>query len=251
MDDPNELAKDIITGSISGSVGKVVDSKVAVSLLGPAATELGDLMGQIASVAHFYATDNMARIFKRWAEDRKGKAVSEDEFKRILPLLPTASLVSDSELQEKWACLLEASSSADSDLLPSFGQTLAQLTVSEVRFLDAFWIDVFVGQITKFELWNRYWSMAEPTDQANGQADLRSAAWRKFNEICFNLRRLGLLETVRVDEQGALLEDNQPNSHGLVTKTQDPTTKRAFTLTSYGGKFVLAVKRFKQDDPGT
>ena len=139
MDDPNELAKSVITGAISETAAKVLETDVSRHLLDPAASEVGKLMGEIASVARFYATDNMARIFKRWAESRNGRPVVEVEFKRVLPLLPTASLVSDEELQELWARLLEATAQTESNVLPSFGQTLAQLTRSEAKFLIAAW----------------------------------------------------------------------------------------------------------------
>lgn len=109
------------------------------NLLSPPSKEVGELLGTIANVARFYATENMKKIFTRWAKHRSGeKQITETDFKKIMLLLPAASMVSDDELQEKWAILLENAISEDG-FLPSFGQTLSQLSVEEVRYLDRLW----------------------------------------------------------------------------------------------------------------
>jgi hypothetical protein len=46
---------------------------------------------------------------------------------------------SDDELQERWAALLESSVANPDSTLPSFGQTLSQLSSEEARFLDRLW----------------------------------------------------------------------------------------------------------------
>jgi hypothetical protein len=46
---------------------------------------------------------------------------------------------SDDELQDRWAALLESAATADVGYLPSFGQTLSQLTAEEAKFLDRLW----------------------------------------------------------------------------------------------------------------
>ena len=55
-----------------------------------------------------------------------------------MPLPPIASMVGEDELQERWAVLMESIVTGNS-CLPSFGQTLSQLTTEEVQYLDRLW----------------------------------------------------------------------------------------------------------------
>lgn len=133
MDDSQDLAKDLVTDTISKTAAQVLETTIAKTLLEPVSTEIGQLMGDIANMTRFYVNRNSASIFTVWAGQR-GTPVQEDDFGRVLPLLPTASLVSDQELQELWGKLLESFCSEEDLVLPSFGQTLAQLTSSEAKF---------------------------------------------------------------------------------------------------------------------
>jgi hypothetical protein len=118
---------------------KILESEPAKNLLSPVTKEIGEFLGTVANLARFYATENLERIFKRWASFRgHAHPLSAEEFKKVMPLLALASMVSDEELQERWAVLME-STATDEGCLPSFGQTLAQLTSEEVRYLDRLW----------------------------------------------------------------------------------------------------------------
>jgi hypothetical protein len=110
----------------------------ANNLLSPTTKEIGGLLGDVANLGRFYMTQNLEKIFKQWAESRNGRILGGEEFKKVMPLLPLASMVSDHELQERWAALMESTATGDGSL-PSFGQTLAQLTSEEVRYLDRLW----------------------------------------------------------------------------------------------------------------
>lgn len=61
------------------------------------------------------------------------------DFECVMPLLPAASMQSAGELQDLRAALFESAATADVDYLPSFGQTLSQLTAEEAKFLDRLW----------------------------------------------------------------------------------------------------------------
>lgn len=61
--------------------------------------------------------------------------ITVEEFKKVLPLLPLASVQSDDDLQARWAALLEHTAT-DGSALPSFGQTLSELSAEEAKFLD-------------------------------------------------------------------------------------------------------------------
>jgi hypothetical protein len=123
----------------SDALLKVLESEPAKNLLSPVTVEVGELLGTIANLARFYATDNLQRVFKKWAKlGGRWRTINAEEFQKVMPLLPLASMVSDDELQEKWAVLME-STVRQGGLLPSFGQTLSQLSVEEVRYLDRLW----------------------------------------------------------------------------------------------------------------
>jgi hypothetical protein len=90
-------------------------------------------------IANFYITRNLECIFVKWRDYRRGSDITDAEaFRKIMPLLPIASMVGEDELQERWAVLMESIVTGDS-CLPSFGQTLSQLTTEEVQYLDRLW----------------------------------------------------------------------------------------------------------------
>jgi hypothetical protein len=130
MGDPNNQLSDAM---------KILDSEPVKNLLSPVTKEVGEFLGQIANLARFYATENLEAIFTKWARGRRnGRTIDAEAFKRVMPLLPLAAMVSGDELQEKWAVLMESAATED-NCLPSFGQTLSQLTAEEVRYLDRLW----------------------------------------------------------------------------------------------------------------
>lgn len=114
------------------------------NVLSPPTRELGDFLGTIANLCRFYATENLAKIFKKWAEYRRGeRPLNREDLRKVMPLLPAASMVSDDELQEKWVRLMESATCGDSHS-PAFGQTLAQLSAEDVRFLDKLWVTALI-----------------------------------------------------------------------------------------------------------
>ena len=138
--DPNAAAGEIVKGAL--------DSELVKDLLGPMAQNLGLIMGKISDIARFYAEDNLGKIFKKWAGQRKGKPLDAAAFRRVLPLLRDAAMQSDDELQERWASLLENVATTANGVLPSFGQTLSQLTPAEARYLDRVWEHVSAPRVT-------------------------------------------------------------------------------------------------------
>src|SRR5216683_6829015 len=123
MGDPNNPLSDAI---------KILVSEPANNLLSPVTKEVGELLGTIANLAGFYMTGNLESIFTKWAKFRRGgRKLDAEEFKKVMPLLQLASMVSDDELQGNWAALME-NTAVQGGCLPSFGQTLSQLTAEEV-----------------------------------------------------------------------------------------------------------------------
>jgi hypothetical protein len=130
MSDPNDALKPI---------SDIINAEPVKNLLSPLTKEVGELIGTVANCARFYATENLEKIFTKWANaHRSGYTIEPEAFKKIMPLLPLASMVGDDELQDKWALLME-STATEGGSLPSFGQTLFQLTAEEVQYLDRLW----------------------------------------------------------------------------------------------------------------
>lgn len=50
---------------------KILDSEPAKNLLSSPAKEIGELQGTVANLLRFYATENLERIFKKWAKFRR------------------------------------------------------------------------------------------------------------------------------------------------------------------------------------
>jgi Abortive infection alpha len=109
------------------------------NLLGPLTKNFGLILGQVSDIARFYTEQNLLSIFTRWAAQRKGEPLEAEGFKRVLPLLRDAAMQSDDELQGRWASLLENVANDAKGVLPSFGQTLSQITSAEARYLDRIW----------------------------------------------------------------------------------------------------------------
>jgi hypothetical protein len=134
MFDPSPDPQDLL----SDAAAKIVAEPVSKAL-SPAATEVGALLGEVANMCRFYATRNLEKICTKWAESRHGKRpLNAEEFQKVMPLFPAASMVGEDELQAKWARLMESATSDDGHS-PAYGQTLSQLSVEDVRFLDRLW----------------------------------------------------------------------------------------------------------------
>lgn len=134
MCDPITAAKDVVSDTVSKSLEKPIEN-----LLGPVTQELGLTLGELGSLVRYYTTENLRNVFKKWAEHRKGKPIEPSDFRRVLPLLHGASLQCEEELQERWAALLENTVTEPGSVLPSFGNTLSQITAEEARYMNDLW----------------------------------------------------------------------------------------------------------------
>lgn len=130
---------DDATNSVHGSFLQALDTGPVKNLVNPITQHLGEALGYIGDIVRFYSHQNLAKVFKKWAEgERGGKSLEEEEFKRVMPLLHLAAQVSDDELQDRWAALLESAAEGKPGFLPSYGQTLSQITAEEAKFLERY-----------------------------------------------------------------------------------------------------------------
>jgi hypothetical protein len=111
-------------------------------LLGPAATEIGLAWGDSFRVWRLKRVVRLLEEVEHLAADN-GVQLKPVAPRLLFPILEAASLQDDEELYNRWIALLtNFASDHDSSLLPSFPETLRQLTPEEARFLDKAYDDV-------------------------------------------------------------------------------------------------------------
>jgi hypothetical protein len=258
MEDPNQ--------PIEGAFLQALESGPVKNLVNPVTKHLGETLGYIGDIVRFYSHLNLAKIFTKWAEaERGGKSLEEEEFKRVMPLLPLAAQVADDELQDRWAALLESAAQGQPGFLPSFGQTLSQMTAEEARFLEKIHHEVhrkeretpvaldeesllhlFDPSIGSF-FYALYAGTLSVQALPEGSADRLSS--EKGLSMIQDLERLGILVKSPI-EIGPGEYIDAPQSMGLryagmkILARRSPEHDRVrFQLSSYGESFLKAVSR--------
>jgi len=127
---------------------KVLGSPQVRALFGPTVEQAGIFLGYIAERGRHFATENIEKVFGKLGLNlqAEGRVLTDEEFRRILPLLSAASMQSSDELQERFAALLQSAPTADPNYLPGFAQTLEQISADEAQFLDR--ISAFLIQLS-------------------------------------------------------------------------------------------------------
>jgi hypothetical protein len=243
-------------------VEKALDSELVRNLLGPVTKNAGSMLGMVSDIARFYAEVNLSSIFTRWAEQRDGKPLEPEEFKRVLPLLRDASMQSDDELQERWAALLENVASETKGVLPSFGHTLSQITSAEARYLDRVWERVTahsdcnsgkrlgrdsLSETNLADLYNPELRAPNPAEMRifkDRMSPEQLAAYEEMTNFelpLHDLERLSLIEKELEYDSGKVKTyyiDGQP----LQIPAEDSGIAVSYALTQYGVNFILAVR---------
>jgi len=251
--DPTELASEIVE--------KALDSEPVRNLLGPLTQNIGLILGQISDIARFYTDQNLSSIFTKWAAQRKGEPLESEGFKRVLPLLREAAMQSDDELQERWASLLENVVNDAKGVLPSFGQTLSQITSAEARYLDRIWECVSApnpynsgkrqgrGELAYHQLINIYNpklrapSPAEVLVYRDRMSPQQLAAFDEmtnFELVLHDIERLSLLEKIVKYVSDA--RRYEIDGEDVSIPSERSGIKTSYALTQYGVNFILAVR---------
>jgi hypothetical protein len=236
------------------AIQKILDSELVKNLFGPATKHVGEGLGIVADLTGFYMTQNLARIFTKWARHREARLDAE-EFQRVMPLLPNASMASEDELQEKWATLME-SAVTNSDFLRSFGQTLSQLSVEEARFLDTLWEIVMAPRdflsirhpgrspISHSNMVRNF----DPTINSGvNRAEFEVFNHRMTMEQKENYRRYEHAELVIDDLVRLGLLSAEPVLHPNRFERSGVTPVPQYSFSEYGVSFMQAVTRIKKE----
>jgi hypothetical protein len=136
MPDDAELIKAGTQGLVQGTLAPF--HELIMLLLGPAAEEAGFMLRE--SVARFRAS-RTSRFFGVTSEKIHAAGIEPRPvaLKLLMPIVESASLEDDDELQDIWANLLaNATDRRDyAPVAPSFPNVLRNLSAQEVKFLDA------------------------------------------------------------------------------------------------------------------
>jgi hypothetical protein len=233
---------------------KGLETEPVKNLLGPVTKELGLIGDDLASIVRFYINLNLQKVFKLWAKSRKNKPLPSDtDFGNLLPLIQLASLQSDEELQARWAALLENAVVSDNGVLPSFGQTLSQLTAQEARYIDRLYAHVRKKMLRSggsVEMRNIDIGRER---ELHGVYDERLSvmSWaealtlkRKIDEAHLaadDLLRLGIIARRHEVARMHISERDLRSLSSLSTKIQDTELELIYSFTEYGLNFVRAV----------
>ena len=253
--DPIELAGEIAE--------KALDSEPVRNLLGPVTKNVGLILGQVSEIARFYTEQNLLSIFTKWAAQRRGEPLAPQGFKGCSHSSEMWAAGSDDELQERWASLLENVANDTEGVLPSFGQTLSQITSAEAHYLDRIWERVTApkppfnslkrqgrDELTYFDLKDVY----SPKLRAPSPAVMRVHRGRmspdqvaafdevtNFELVLHDLERLSLLEK-EVEYMSGDVRKYEIGEEIVSIPSVHSGTVTTYALTQYGVNFILAVR---------
>lgn len=214
------------------AIVKSLDTEAGKNLLGPITREIGEFGGSIGDVLRYYGTQALESIFTKWARQRRNQPLSVEDFARVRPLLLPASFQTEDELQERWAALLESVVSNPNNVLPSFGQTLSQLTADEASFLTRIHASLISSVLKRAMSRDTLLAIYDPELKFVSYADYPRLKSR-IEHACLliqDLERLGFL--LRQQESGPLAFENWQETVKLTT---------TYSLSDYGLRFIEAV----------
>jgi len=248
-----------VNDSVEGILN-VLEAGPVKNLFSPITKEIGETLGNFGSVVRFYSHRNLELIFTRWAESRRTPVGSED-FEKAMPLLPLAACVSDEELQDRWATLLESAVSTKRGFLPSFGRTLSELSPEEARYLHRLsraasvrchfapdGIDIRTRAFSHSELVRIFDSTINtdgrpieweiPRVKVAEKEWLNAAKKAQAELVIQDFERLRIFEKVRVENDETVLSDNRQTP---VERRPRSKSRTEFALTQYGVRFIVAI----------
>jgi hypothetical protein len=242
-------------------------SDIGKKIFSPIADEAGKALGSFGEIYRFYQDEYLRSVFKKWGNNRHGKELCSDDLKKIMPLLQLASVQSEDELQDRWAALLENTVSGSQGVLPSFGQTLSQLTSEEARFLDRLFKVATqpqpylaphrpgMGPFSRVNLINIYDSSIHtginPAEREFFKEQLSHEQVENYDKltqaelVIRDLIRLGII----AEETAGEIDDYMPSEFGISPAgpfTRSPIHMESrYSLSHYGVSFIQAVAPMK------
>jgi hypothetical protein len=242
-----EVSKMANPGELGDALAKALNTGLAKNLFGPATEQLGLIGGDLANVLRFYINQNLQKVFTKWAQQRQNKPLPPESIGRLIPLIQLASLQNDEELHERWASLLERAVAEPDGVLPSFGQTLSQLTAEEARYLERLYERVKEKHsIKSLELGSHnallgiYDERLRTVTYAQAQELRNELAQARL--IIQDLERLGIIACQQNTKQRDIGRVDLSSALSAIKKLQKVELVSVYSLTEYGLSFIRAAR---------
>jgi len=232
-----------------------LQTDVGKKLVTPLAEQLGLSLGDIGEFYRSCQSVVLAKILTKWGAARGSKPpLRQEDLLKVMPLLQLASVQSDEELQARWAALLESTVTATDAVLPSFGQTLSQLSAEEAKFLDRLFIFVTqpTGNLSEHRMGRDPFDYAtlvrvyDPRLTAMNPAERQVFKDAMTKEQLENYDKLTQAELVIQDLErlGIITHEQMAEEHLHIaagTPLAQTTLRSEYSFTQYGVSFVRAV----------
>lgn len=167
--------------------------KLFDELLGPAATVVGESLGDQAKVWQFKRRIRFMAEMKRLA-DESGLKINPIAPRLFFPVYDAASIEDDDDMQTRWASLIANEATKVGSVHPSFIEILRQLAPDDARLLDKLYDYCWANLTRKVTPWVKRSITQYEIDQ---RVQAGENPYIPFN----NLVRLGLIETVYTIDQ--------------------------------------------------
>jgi hypothetical protein len=233
---------------IGDAIAKSLETEPVRNLLGPVTEQVGLLAGDVAGIVRFYTKRHLEKVFTLWAKQRHNQPLPPDtDISSLIPLIQQASLQSDEELQQRWAALLESAVTTPNGVLPSFGQTLSQLTAEEARYIDRLYAYVTnettsagraIGGLTM--LFALYDGRLARFAIGFREGDLQSV-FAQAKLFIHDLLRLGIITLEQAPKPHHLQGTDQIALERFLAGLQNPGLVSSYSFTDYGLSFIRAV----------
>jgi hypothetical protein len=166
---------------------------------------------------------------------------------------------SDEELQARWAALLENTVTATEGVLPSFGQTLSELTSEEAKYLDRLWALVSqptdylsehrVGRdpfdyATLIKVYDPLLKVISPAEREVFKDKMTAEQLKDYDRltqvelVIQDLERLGIISHEPIVEPDRYIESG-PNK--IPAGRSQAILRSRYSFTQYGVSFIRAV----------
>jgi hypothetical protein len=199
-------------------------------LLGPAATAVGDSLGDSAKVWRFKRQLRHLKEIKRMI-DASDKDIKPVATRLFFPVLQAASIEDDDDMQSRWAALIANEAIDVGTVHPSFIEILRQLAPQDARLLDSIYDHCIAMRTKTAKPWVGSVTMAE--------RDKRRQAGENPEESFTTLVRLGLVQpTYKLTDGKKQLKI----VGGQAQVFKDQKLKGEYELSDVAFKFVAACR---------
>lgn len=208
-------------------------------LLGPAATVIGESLGDQTKVWQFKRRIRFMREVQRLAGE-SGLKINPIATRLFFPAYEAASIEDDDDMQTRWAALIANEATTVGSVHPSFIEILRQLAPQDAQLLDKLYDNCIAKRTATATPWVGSVNIVE--------RQRRMDAGENPEEAFYNLVRSGLVQAT-YKLVGGKKQLKFLGNHAQFVK--DPELKEEYELSEVAFKFVLACRAPKPSEPSS